>query len=324
MTLAKAAFLGFALLIVLLVLATQWLTRRVEARFPPIGKFATVDGVRLHYIDLPGDNSDLAPMIFLHGASGNARDLHGALAGPLAGRARMIFPDRPGAGYSQRGGPDVAAPDRQAQLIAGLMSELGLERAVIVGHSLGAAVATAFAVEFPALTQGLILVSPATHPWPGADVTWYYDLVNTPVIGWVFTETFAIPLGNLVYREALKGVFEPDRVPRDYPERSGTRLVLRPANFRYNAADVGELHANLKRLSRRYGEISAPTVIITGDADTVVLPEIHSAGLARDIAGSRLVTLPRTGHMPPYPKTGAIIAEIERLNATISENAMLR
>ncbi len=324
MTLAKPVFLGFVLVILLLVLATQWLTRRVEARFPPIGKFATVDGVRLHYIDVPADRPDLAPMIYLHGASGNARDLHGALAGPLSGRARMIFPDRPGAGYSQRGGPEMAAPDRQAQLIAGLMRELGLERAVIVGHSLGAAVATAFAVAFPARTQGLVLISPATHPWPGGDITWYYDLVNTPVIGRIFTETLAIPLGSLVYREALKGVFTPNKVPRDYPERSGTRLVLRPANFRDNAADVGELFEHVTRLSKRYGEIEAPTVIITGDADTVVLPEIHSAGLARDIAGSRLVTLPRTGHMPPYPKTDAIIAEIEGLNVTSSQSAALR
>lgn len=236
----------------------------------------------------------------------------------------MIFPDRPGAGYSQRGGADMAAPDRQARLIAGLMSELGLEQAVIVGHSLGAGVAAAFAVEFPARTLGLVLISPATHPWPGGDVTWYYHWVNMPVLGWVFTETLAIPLANLVYRDVLKGVFSPDKVPRDYPERSGTRLVLRPANFRHNAADVGQFFTHVTRLSKRYGEISAPTVIVTGDSDTVVLPEIHSAGLARDIAGSRLVTLPTTGHMPPYPKTGAIIAEIERLNATISRSAGLR
>lgn len=324
MTLARVVLPAVGLVILLLVLATQWLTRRVEARFPPVGRFATVDGVRLHYIDIPADKPDLAPMIFLHGASGNARDLHGALSGPLAGRARMIFPDRPGAGYSQRGGAGMAAPDRQARLIAGLMSELDLERAVIVGHSLGAGVAAAFAVEFPARTLGLVLVSPATHPWPGGGVTWYYDLVNMPVVGWIFTETLAVPLGNLVYREALKGVFTPDRVPGDYPERSGTRLVLRPANFRDNAADVGGLFAHVTRLSKRYGEIAAPTVIITGDADTVVLPEIHSAGLARDIAGSRLVTLPTTGHMPPYPRTGAIIAEIEHLNATISKSAELR
>lgn len=62
MTLAKVALPAVLLVILLSVLATRWLTRRVERRFPSTGKFATVDRVRLHYIDLPADSPDLAPM----------------------------------------------------------------------------------------------------------------------------------------------------------------------------------------------------------------------------------------------------------------------
>jgi len=317
MTFLKIAGFVLALTAAALFVATQWLARRVEVRFPPIGEFATVDGVRLHFVDVPATSPDLHPIVFLHGASGNVRDLMGAFRQPLEGRARMLFIDRPGAGYSERGGDGMSDPARQAGLVAGLMQARGIERAIVVGHSLGGAVAAAFAVEHPQMTAGLVFIAPATHPWPGGKVTWYYDWVNFPVLGRVFAQLLAVPAGNLLYRNALKGVFAPEPVPPQYAEVSGTRLVLRPASFRHNAADVGMLYGNVERLAKRYSEIEAPTVILTGDKDDVVLAEIHSEGLKRDIAGSRLVWLERTGHMPPYTKTAEIVAEIERVDAEI-------
>lgn len=301
--------------IVVLVGATRWLAWQAEARFPAIGSFAEVDGVRLHYIDVPASqDGDLLPMVFLHGASGNARDLHGAYATALQGRARLVFPDRPGAGYSQRGGAGMEAPDAQARLIGGLLQQLGIGKAIVVGHSLGASVATAFALEQPEMTAGLVLTAPATHPWPGGAVTWYYNVANFPLLGRAFSETLAVPFGTMLYRRAIKGVFSPNAVSERFEERSGTQLVLRPDNFRFNAQDVGGLYEHVKRLAPRYREIAAPTVIITGDSDSVVLADIHSRGLERDIAGSRLVWLKRTGHTPSYTATAQIIDEIERLN----------
>ncbi len=313
------AFAGLlALSVLVLAVLTPWLARRVEARFPPIGRFAEVGGIRLHFIDMAAaGDGDLLPMIFLHGASGNARELAGAFAQPLAGRARMIFVDRPGAGYSGRAVAGDADPSVQAGYVAGLMDQLGIGRAVIIGHSWGGAVAAAFGVHHKEKTAGLVFISPATHPWPGADITWYYDVTNTPVIGPLFAYTLAIPFGNLRYRGAVRGVFAPNAVAKDYGERSATRLVLRPANFLANAADVGALYESVVKLQPRYREISAPTVIISGDSDDTVLADIHSEGLKRDIAGAKLVYLKNTGHIPTYTATARIIAEIEALNQRI-------
>ncbi len=311
----------FALIAVLAALAglTQYLVFETTRKNPPFGSFATVDGVRLHYIDMAATagNEDMLPMVFLHGASGNARDLEGALGEKLQGRARMVFVDRPGHGHSQRGGAKMSAPDAQAQLVAGLMQQLGIAKAVIVGHSLGASIAVAFALDHPDQTAGLVLLSPATHPWPGGDVSWYYDVASFPVFGRLFTETLAVPAGRLMFRKAVKGVFAPNNVPAEYETRSAAELVLRPATFRYNSADVSGLFANVTRLSPRYGEISAASVIITGDCDDVVLAHIHSEGLARDIKGSKLVWLAETGHSPAWSAPDRVIAEIEALNAEI-------
>ena len=295
---------------------SQYLSWRVEQQFPPTGAFVEVDGVRLHFVDMPaGEDADLPPIVFVHGASGNARDLMGAFAPALEGRARLVFVDRPGAGYSQRGAADAANPETQARLIAGLLGEIGIDKAIIVGHSLGGAITAAFALNHGDRAHGLVFVAPATHPWPGGDVTWYYDIANFPVAGRLFSELLAVPLGNLLYRQSAKAVFKPEKMPADYPQLSATRLVLRPDNFRHNAADVGGLYANVARMAERYGEIDLPTVVITGDSDDVVLADIHSVGLERDIAGARLVWLDRGGHMPSYTRTGEIVAQIEALSA---------
>lgn len=301
------------------VVATQIIVRKVEAKFPPIGDFAVVDGVQIHYLDIPaGPDADLEPMIFIHGASGNARDLFGAFVDKLRGQARMIFVDRPGAGYSETGSEESAPLERQAELIAGLMEHLRIDRAVIIGHSLGGAITAAFAVHHPEKVSGLVFLAPATHVWPGGDVTWYYNIANTPVLGHVFSETLAAPLGRLVMRTGVKGVFKPNKVPSIFHERAATELVLRPANFRYNAADVGSLYPLVENLAGRYSEISAPTVIVSGDRDDVVSTQIHSNALHEDISDSRLVILPNTGHAPAYTATDQIVEEIKLLNQKIT------
>lgn len=318
----KWAVIGLLILATILFVLTQLIAHRIEARFPAIGEFAEIEGVRLHYVDMPaGSDADLLPMVFLHGASGNARDLMGAFGPALEGRARMIFVDRPGAGYSQRGtGADIGDPSNpevQARLVSGLLNEIGVEKAVIVGHSLGGAITAAFALNHREQASGLVFIAPATHPWPGAGVTWYYDVVNTPVLGRLFTELLAIPFGNWLYSGAVGGVFEPDPVPETYMKASATRLVLRPGSFLHNARDVGNLFANVSRMSKRYGEIDLPTVVVTGDGDTVVLAEIHSRGLEADIDGAKLVWFEGAGHMPTYTRTAEIASEIEKLNERI-------
>ena len=89
--------------------------------------------------------------------------------------------------------------------------------------------------------------------------------------------------------------------------------MLRPAAFRANATDVANLNAYAARMQPRYSEITAPTVIVTGDEDGVVAEEIHSKGLARDIAGSELVWIHNLGHKPDYVVNDLAISAIEKI-----------
>jgi pimeloyl-ACP methyl ester carboxylesterase len=286
-------------------------TRRIEARYPPRGHFVPVGGGRLHVIE--AGERDAPALVLLHGASGNAADMMLALGNRLAKRYRVLAFDRPGHGWSDRpNGRADASPAQQARLIAEALDVLGVRKAIFVGHSWAGSVAATFGVEHPQRVAGLVLLAPATHPWPGG-VTWYYTPATAPWIGNLFTRIVAIPFGRLSLEPALTAVFAPQTAPLDYANLAGIPLVLRPAEFRANAEDVKDLIHFVRLQSPRYGTISAPTVIVTGDTDGTVSPTIHSAALARQIAGARHIVLPGVGHMVHHVAPDLIIAEIDRL-----------
>lgn len=287
---------------------------QLERAHRPAGRLVPVAGGRLHVVDLaPARPSDAPPIVLLHGASGNLEDQRLTLGNALAARHRVILIDRPGHGYSDRpGGRSDASPGRQAALIAQALARLGVSRAIVVGHSWAGALAAALALDFPERVAGLALLAPVTHPWPGG-IFWYNRLASTPVIGRLFVETWAFPLGSLLVARAVDSVFEPQLPPADYVRRAATRLVLRPPEFIANAQDMAALKAFVTAQAPRYGEIAAPTVIISGDRDTTVGLEIHSRVAATLIPGAKLIVLPGIGHMPHHVAADAIVAAIDQL-----------
>lgn len=328
-TLALVLLSALALLLSGLALLADVRGREAEEGYPPTGTFAEIDGVRLHYLDIrpEGWREGDPALVFVHGASANLRDPHMALAGPLSDwpaakgkAARLVFVDRPGHGYSQRGGEGMYRPAAQAALIAGLTDSLGIERAVAVGHSWGGAVAAQLALARPDLFAGLVFLAPATHPWPGG-TNWYYDAAAMPVAGTVFSHTLA-PFGaGLLAPKAIDGIFRPAEVPVNYAERLGLPLLFRPRTFRANAQDVAFLKGEVEVASLRYGEITQPAAVITGETDSVVYPHIHSHGLVRDLPNAWLVTLERAGHMPHHTRTDAVLLEIEKVVAMVFPDA---
>jgi pimeloyl-ACP methyl ester carboxylesterase len=280
---------------------------------PNTGERIDVGGYRMNSVYVPRPKTaDLPTLVFIHGASANLLDPMVAFRSKLEGRADMLFLDRPGLGFSDRGGPQNAYPDGQADAIAALMKKRGIKKAIIVSHSFGGAIAATFALNHKDMVAGLLFLSPATHPWPGG-IEWYYSVTKTPVLGWLFATLVAPPAGLAAIDKATKFVFAPNPRPPNYIKETAAYLAIRPLAFRNNAIDIANLLDYVKRVSPRYKEIKAPTVIITGDADRVVLPEIHSRQLHEDIAGSTLLRIHNLGHKPDYIVIDLAIAAIESL-----------
>ncbi|MDX8519138.1 alpha/beta fold hydrolase [Mesorhizobium dulcispinae] len=285
----------------------------IERRNPPVGAFAEINGARIHYVHIPAPTgADLPPVVFIHGASANLRDQMLPLKPLLEGRAELLFLDRPGFGWSERGAGNNETLAAQADTIAALMDRLGIEKAIIVGHSFGGAVTTAFARTHPGKTLGLVFLAPVSHPWPGGATAWYYKLTATPIIGWLFSETLGYPAGMLQIGDATTCVFSPNKVPDGYVDATSIPLVLRPRAFRANARDVAQLYDYVRAASPGYRDIKAPTVVISGDRDKVVYATIHSVGLERDIPGAELVWVRNLGHKPDWVAPDLVVGAIEK------------
>lgn len=299
-----------------MVLATGLSRRAAETAHPPIGEILDLGDRTVHVVDRPGTDPQALPIVFVHGASGNARDPLLAFGDAFPER-RRLFLDRPGHGWSSRRGLADASPVVQAEVVARVMDALGIARAVVVGHSWGGSVAAAFGVHHRDRAAGLVFLAPATHPWPGAVIDILYRLSAMPVVGRVLDDLVVPNVGRLMIERATVGVFAPDPVPPDYCTRIGARLVLRPDEWRANAEDVFSLHAHVTSLSPRYPEITAPTLILSGTRDPIVRADIHAEGLERDIAGARLIWLDGIGHMPHHAARDRVVAAIEAHLAVI-------
>jgi pimeloyl-ACP methyl ester carboxylesterase len=296
---------------VALFVFTAWRARRIEARFPQVGESVDAGEGMLHLVERAAVGRERGVVLLVHGASGNHADMMVALGGRLAARGyRAIAVDRPGHGWSgRRDGRRSSSPGRQAALIRAALAGRGIMQAIVVVHSWAGALGLAMALQAPGFTRALVLLSPASHPWPGG-VDWRYNLAVRPVLGWLLRHLVVLPVGLLSMRGGVASVFAPNRSPADYIEATKLPLVLRPAHFLANAEDVVDLKPFVEKLTPRYGQIRAPTTIVTGDADSVVYTHIHSLGCARDIPGATLTVLEGIGHSPHHSAPDRVVEAI--------------
>jgi pimeloyl-ACP methyl ester carboxylesterase len=192
---------------------------------------------------------------------------------------------------------------------------MGVERFVLLGHSLGGAVASALALAYPDRLAGLVLLAPVTHPWEGSHIDWYNVVLSMPVIGRLFAHTAAVPLSFLLLDGGVASVFRPQSAPADYVRRAAIRLLLRPAQCVANAQDLAALKAFVASQVPRYSEIGVPTIIVTGSADDTVSPQLHARAFAAAVPHARLVTLAGVGHMLHHVETERVVAVVEQLCA---------
>jgi len=306
--------------ILLITIAGLWIaswviSQKIQDRFPPVGDFRIVNGARLHFVDTGNPSEKEKPaIVFIHGAGGNLNDPMPIYKKELESEFRLVFVDRPGQGYSKsfEGSDKVTS---QTDSVALLLDKLDIDKAIVVGHSFGGALASAFGVLYPEKTAGLVLLAPVTHPWH-TGVDWHYDLGNTPVIGWLFSRTLAPVAGYFIYPGAIKRLFLPDQQPRDYEDSSATKLALIPENFHANARDIARVHMHVEDFQNRYREIKTPVHIFHGDRDDIVSLQIHSIdGLSKDIPHSKLFVLEGTGHKPDYVASDQIARSIREIAA---------
>ena len=142
---------------------------RIEARYPPIGQTVQVNGKNIQAY-VTGSWPDL---VMIHGSSGNMRDLILALEDTLSPHFRMIILDRPGLGYSDSLSSDGDTFIDQAMILRDAAKQLGAEKPIVLGHSLGGIISMAWVTQAPDDLSALALISPVVMPFDTPTSTYY-------------------------------------------------------------------------------------------------------------------------------------------------------
>ncbi len=274
--------------------ANVLLSRRTERRHPPQGRFVELDGVRLHYLERGSGPA----ILLIHGnvVSGDDFAISG-LVDRLAHDHRVIAFDRPGFGHSTRPRGRAWTTKRQGELLYKALQHLGVQRPVVVGHSLGSLVAMNIALHHQEDVAGLVLMSGYYLPTLRPDIP-LAGATAIPILGDLLRFTVSPLFGRLTMRLVIKMMFAPAKVTRRFRRGFGSSMALRPLSLHAIGADSLNMAPDAAKTEggRRTLE-QIPVLILGGRDDRIVSFDHQSARLARELPHAKLQVVEGAGHM---------------------------
>lgn len=220
----------------------------------------------------------------------------------LDGRGQAIAIDRPG-WDGRSAARDLAG---NARAVLQTLDEAGAGRAILVGHSLGAAVAAWTASEYPERVAALVLAAPAANR---ASLGFIDRWLAAPVAGPLTSAAALTGLGTALSAAPLRRRLAGRAELEEAYLRASARVMLSGWTRRAFSAEQRSLLRDLPRLEARLTAVQAPTFILTGSEDRIVPPAAPRA-LAGQIAGASLIELPGAGHLLPQRHAEQLVEAI--------------
>lgn len=298
--------LRIAVALAALVVVLNWTWGNLPDEPAPAGRFAEVDGVRVHYVEHAGAGP---AVVLVHGLPGTLHDFDRVT--PLLPARRTIALDRPGFGHSDGG---YHAFDRQLELLHALLAQLGAERPVLVGHSYGGTLALGYAARYPDDVRGLVLVDAAAGGSESDALTRaqsrFVQFLSWPIVQPLAGLTFSQAVRTASAKAGDAAAFDPD------PVDPAHERVLLASNMRQEDLDAyasEQLAADdaIERLDPRLPAIDVPAIVIQGEDDKLVKP-VHARRIAAALPDARLVMVPG-GHMAPYVHADTVASAVRDL-----------
>ena len=236
------------------------------------------------------------PLILLHGLFGSARNW-GAVQKALAGDYRVVALDLRNHGASRRA-PDMSYA-AQAADVAETMAALGIERAVVLGHSMGGKAAMMLALTRPELVERLIVADIAPRPYP-------------PALRAVVAALQALPLhADLTRQEADQALRA--AVP-EAPIRSfllqNLRFEAAPPSWRVGLAEIAAAMPEIENFAPPSGaQFEGPALAMAGALSPYIRTEDHAAFRAL-FPRRGFASIPRAGHRLQAENPEGFLAEL--------------
>jgi pimeloyl-ACP methyl ester carboxylesterase len=270
-----------------------------------ITRDVTARGVRMRVVEAGSG----PPLVLIHDVLVSHLEFESVI-GPLADRFRILAPDLPGFGESEKPSPARYAYGIESfsEAIVDMIAALELGRVSVVGHSLGGAAAITLAAEHPELLERLVLVDAMSYPFR---LDLRTRMPTMPLVGGFF---FKQLFGRGTFRRYFRdNVFSPgfalplERIDRYYDQFNT------PAG-RESAHAVLHAIRDTRPVVARITRITAPTLVIWGRLDRM-FPPTFGQKLAREIAGARLDVLD-AGHSPNEERPEEFVRSLTRFLRT--------
>jgi pimeloyl-ACP methyl ester carboxylesterase len=288
-------------------LAVFWFSRPADVVFDDLkssvphsqfSKFADLDGLRIHYLE----KGEGTPLVLIHGYTSSTYTWKDQFA-ELAKQYRVIAVDLKGFGFSDK--PDGDYSRRaQGEVVARLLDKLNIERAWLVGNSMGGETALNVAADHPEKVLGLVLIDSAGVKVQGRTslAPWYLQL---PVVGRLLT-ALALTSDRLVRAGLEKSFYDDSKITDE--RVSAYYQPLRTLGGQLSATRA-RAQFELFPVEDKIPLIKAPTLIIWGAEDELI-PLEAGRKLNELITGSKLVVFDKCGHVPQEEMPERVLSEI--------------
>ncbi len=245
-------------------------------------------------------------VVLLHGQPGSARDW-GLVATDLAHDHRVIVPDR--LGYGRTGGR-AGGFAANANAVIRLLASLGVDRALVAGHSWAGGIAIELALDYPGYVAGLVLIGSVA---PGDPPSRVDRLLALPALGTALAATTLSTAGGVLSWGPARAVAHWRLRGRPEEQLAElTRSWRRRATWASFAREQRALVYELPAMAPRLAQVVAPTIVLAGTLDRVV-PARAAHRLAGAIPGATLEMVPGGGHLLPQLQPATVSSALRRL-----------
>ena len=303
LALVLAAVVFFALVGLVLTWAPDRPVSELKSRWAQApSQFVAVGGMQVHLRD-EGPRDDPTPIVLLHGTSASLHTWQGWTEA-LRGQRRVIRFDLPGFALTGPHPQDDYSIDAYARFVVAMLDQLGVQKVVLGGNSLGGQIAWATAAANPQRVERLVLVDSAGYPFEPKSIPIGFKIARIPALAPLMQNT--LPRGMVessvrnVYGDPAKVTPELVDLYYDMTVREGNRRALGK-----------RLAQPMASAPERIASLKMPTLIIWGGQDRLIPPD-NAAKFAKDIAGSELVMFDALGHVPHEEDPAATVAAAKK------------